>query len=46
MTERTYTREDMARAWRDGWWSGIDDQQAASDGQPVGTPNPYEDEEA
>lgn len=41
----TYTREDMARVWREGWWAGLHDEQTVADEAPE-TPNPYEQEES
>ena len=47
MTERTYTREDMARAWDEGRESGtIDTMLKLSYGVTHKAWNPYEQEEA
>ena len=48
MTEQTYTREDMARAWDEGHedgaaWARLN---AVLDGGAPSIPNPYEQEEA
>lgn len=41
MTERTYTRADMARAWDEGYEEACRDETHGD-----GDPNPYEPEEA
>lgn len=57
MTEKTYTREDMARAWDEGhsWgWANAQDYIDAESPLDLGnrrtykqrTPNPYDQEEA
>lgn len=47
MTERTYTREDMARAWEDGRSKGREEAALeANFGVIKTTRNPYEPEEA
>lgn len=47
MSERTYTREDMARAWREGKTSEWLTRRHIETGEGApGDPNPYEQEEA
>mgnify|MGYP007028411770 CR=1 FL=1 len=40
-----HDRETAARAWREGWWAGLHDEQTTTDEAPE-TPNPYKQEEA
>lgn len=45
MTERTYTRKDLARAWEEGNRArGADIIYTSLSGDPSYTPNPYEQE--
>ena len=48
MTDHTYTREDMARAWDEGHERGAGWARvcAAIGGKATPIPNPYEQEEA
>lgn len=47
MTEYTYTREDMVRAWDEGYRArGADAIYTGLTGCPSDTPNPYEQEES
>lgn len=47
MTERTYTREDMARAWGEGFADAVASMSVYQTNDRSGLiPNPYEQEEA
>ena len=45
MTERTYTREDMARAWDEGWNTCKTVSTLIDWGSERPIPNPYREQE-